>query len=196
MILENIPGYREAVAAAIEEEDSLREFAFTGWPEEICGVSVSQFTLRHLLHLFQIKSPFFYGGDPGPEDVALFLWIVSPQFRLGGDSARGEFYESIAGLGFSAAEQEIRSYIDRAQFDRPSGGGGATPIASFFASVIHTLASEYGWSVSEIMDLPLAAIYQLTRLIAREHNPRRPFPNRISDRAKVEFTKQHLSKNG
>jgi hypothetical protein len=192
MLLDQIPGYREAVEAAEMEEESLRDFAYTGWPESICGAEVKQFTPRHFLLLCSIKSPFLCGGDPSPEDVGLFLWVVSPEFKPFDLEARARFLESIITLPYAESVQEIRAYIDRARFDRPSGGSGSTAVASFFASLVHVFASEYGWSRDQVLDSPMAALYQELRMIIRDHDPRRPFPNRISDAVKQSVINKHL----
>lgn len=174
------------------EEESLRDFAYTGWSDSICGVEVKQFTPRHFLLLCSLKSPFLCGGDPAPEDVGLFLWVVSLGFKPFDLEARDLFLQSVIDTPYIETVAEVRAYIDRARFDRPSNGSGSTPVSSFFASLVHVFASEYGWSREQVLDSPFAALYQELRMIIREHNPNRPFPNRISDRVKQLVINKHL----
>ncbi len=194
MILDQIPGFKKKVEAAREEESKLRDFAYTGLPETICGVDVKQFTPRHFLNCLLAKSPFFVGGIPSPVDVGLFLWIVSPGFKPFDLQARNEFLETVIEVPYADAIAEIDAYIERAFFDRPSGGSSRPAVASFLASLVHEIASAYGWYIDQILDAPFALLYQQLRMIAREEDPRRPFPNRLSDKVVRELVLKHQKK--
>jgi hypothetical protein len=59
------------------------------------------------------------------------------------------------------------------------------PIASFEASVIDSLASEYGWARDKILDLSIAEISQYLRLIDRRRGG--VTTNPTSDRVKMKW---------
>src|ERR1043166_9000220 len=78
-MLEEIPGYREALA----EESEGRDYAILNLPRKICGIDVVQMTLRHLVTRLAIACPFVCGTSLGlePEElpgaIASFIWHVS-----------------------------------------------------------------------------------------------------------------------
>ena len=194
MLLEQIPGYKEALAAAQRKQDELRDLAFLADIIEIVpGVASRQLTPRHLLLLNACGSPFIRGGDLLAEHVAQILWILAPAFAPGGTAARDAFIADLAHLplpdDFDPAAA-IDDYLDGVFIDRPArarAASGLPPITSFVAALIDEFAFEYGWSRNEILDEPLAAIFQYQRRIFRRHNPRAPQFNSLTDRVNREF---------
>src|SRR5690349_17989316 len=78
-ILDQIPGYREAV----EKEREIREMAFLDFPELICGIEVKPLSTWHLALLDTIHSPFLTGEtEIVLADCAMFCWMVSPGYQL------------------------------------------------------------------------------------------------------------------
>lgn len=73
--------YQWQIARGNEVDESLRERAFLPLLDNINGVVVKQFTLRHLTILSYLQSPFIYGGIRRIEDVGQFLWVVSPHYQ-------------------------------------------------------------------------------------------------------------------
>lgn len=196
MELDKIPGYPEAMAAAQAEEEELRDLAFIPVDLDICGVPVRQLTARHLLLCIYVRSPFFFSRDDlGPEHVAQFLWIVSPQFDPLDGLARSAFIKNIAtSVQFAEAVPAIDDYLDQALMDRPpSGAARGASITSFIASLVDEFASEYGWTIDEILDRPLAALYQLLRRMERRRDPKAVTFNRLSDRARREIVQRWLA---
>lgn len=188
MLLDKIPGYKEAIAQAAAEEEALRDLAFLEADLDICEVPVRQLTPRHLLLLFAARSPFLCGGVCAPEHIAQFLWIVSPAFVPDGD-ARQAFLAVIGSrVEYEPARIAIEAYVAQALMDRPGvSGAKSIAITSFVAVLVHIFASAYGWTRREILDTPLAALYQLRRLIERERNPKAIFFNRLTDKAQREI---------
>lgn len=179
-VLNDIPGAKEALAQAREEEESRRELAFTDLPETICGLDVKQLTPNHLRLLFAAKTPFLCGGHRTPEAIAQFLWIVSEEFS-NSDLDRTAFIQLIADMPVDW-ETGIDDYLDRVFMDSPTASGSRkAPIVSLSASLVHELASAYGWTPEQTLNQPLARLYQLFRLITRDNNPKATFTNKISD---------------
>lgn len=194
MLLDDIPGLSRAVARAKGIEDRWRELAFLPVGEEICGVPVRQLTLRHLRILLSIHSPFLHGKTPTLFDIERFLWVVSPRFNIRG-LGKVDFARSIEHLSYARVCRAINRYIDRALLDRPATTGSGTPIAvSFDAYLVDRIARTYGWSDEQILDAPLARLYQYLRLIQLKDNPRTPQISRLSDRVRQRKINAQLAK--
>lgn len=201
MELDNIPGLKKSVARAQAREEELRDFAMAGVNVVLAGVHVRQMTLRHLLILLAAKNAFLCGGPVRVADVALFLWVLSPEFSIE-RKARVAFLERIVRrVRFEKAVRAIDKYVDEALIDRPTGASRneTAPMASFVATVIHEVASSHGWGRDEILDSPIAELYQYLRLIIRDDylaKGLRPPPvfNRLSDKVRKDMTLAYLKK--
>lgn len=173
-----------AIARAKRIEDAIRERAFLPIGETINGVDVLQFSLRHCTICFKIRSPFFYGTIPQVEDVGMFLWIVSPHYDPDDLEKRRIFLGQVGQHDrWALFYPTIRKYINRAFMDRPPTVSDSKPIAtSFAAGMIHKIASAYGWTPNQILDTPIAALFQLLKWIDVERNYKTPQFNPIQDR--------------
>lgn len=204
MLLKNIPGYKKAVDAAVRQEQTLRRRAFLPHVSAIGKLPVRAFTPRHFLILDELESPFLSGTNPGPEHLAQFLWVVSPEFLIPSpetplrevQKARAAFVARIARLKFDATLKSINTYIDDALFDRSSGGDDDDrPLACWVAGIINDVAGAYGWPDeildargqpifgAGIMDKPFARLCQYRRMIWLSKYPDINLPNRLSDAA-------------
>jgi len=173
-----IPGYREAV----EHETTVREAAFLSVTETVCGFECLPFSPLHYSMLDCSGSPFVRGGVPMAEDVAVFLWCVSPDYAPDAGIRRWRHVRRTRGLDYEAAVVSIRAFIDDAFADAPGTKGGHT--ASYYsgtAAMVDLLASQYGWAESAIIRLPFKRIFQYARCIRQRHEDRPIFFNR-SDR--------------
>jgi hypothetical protein len=167
--LAEIPGYAEA---QIKEREA-RDLAFCDWPVPLCGLSVRQFTLTHLLILGNCDNAFVCSRVPEAEDVAFFLWVVSPDY-VPDETARNSFVEGIASLiKYEAACREIIQYVDNAFQDAPGGSNVQQKSYNSFAAIYCDLfASEYGWDDALTMRKPIARLFQLYRRIQKRNNPK------------------------
>lgn len=174
-------GYTEAA----ERQEQLRDGAFLNLPLVICGFPCEPMTARHFAILIHARSPFVVGGFPLPENVAQFLWVLNPRFDYTATVERDAFIECCSELDYDNAVQEIRQYIDDCFMDSPANsGGGGESFNSWLASLVDTLAREYGWREREILDLPLASLFQYVRLIVARHDSKSPQFNKLTDAAK------------
>ena len=208
--LEAIPGLREA----IERETEAREIDFLGAPELLCGIEVMPLSIRRLLRLQAVGSPFLYkvDGTPPPEqvgDVALFFWALSPNYeralrvRLWAECVsfeigkfafnfiRQRFVRRLRPLKLGPAARACRDYVSRAFEDAPGGSEGRVS-ASYYgwpASYVGLLASEYGWTEDTILDLPLRRLFQHVRRLIQKHDPGAILFN-PSDKVRGEWLRQ------
>lgn len=182
--LAQIPGYAEAQRKEQEE----RDLAFCDWLVPLCGLEVRQFSLLHLIILGNCDNAFVSNADPKPEDVAFFLWVVSPQYRPNSQGERDAFCKDIgAKVKFVPACAEIAAYLDRAFQDMPAGSSPpGKSYTSFVAPICDLFAREYGWDDQAVIRKPVARLFQLLRRIEKRTNPKAVMFNR-SDSAIAQY---------
>lgn len=195
-----IPGYAEAV----KRENEIRDASFLGIEERINGVEVKPFTLRHMNALDSMRSPFLLDRKIGmeiatPQDVAIFLWNVSPQFRVirtGWDVfTHYRFIRSLRRLKFDETCKAIFDYVEEAFQDSPAGSSRKSmPFASYVAHIIDWIASTYHWDDDDILDKPLKRIFQYIRCIQRRTDGKAMFFN-ASDKIRGDFLRQLNTQN-
>ena len=188
-LIDQIPG----LGAAIEQERFVRDSSFLSLPEVIGGVDVQPMTLRHVIALSSVGSPFIAGGHASPEAVAQFvLLLAKPQGWL----AKRRLLRRIARLDYDATIAEIKAFMDEAFQDSPASSGGRAQASyySFAASLVDVFGTEYGWSENEILDVPLKRLFQYLNAIRKRHNPEAVLFN-PSDRVRGEFLAAVNKKN-
>lgn len=186
---DQIPGFKEAV----NREQVNRELAFLPAPMPILGVPIRHFNARHHMLLAGCGNRFICGGIPRPEDVAMFLWFLSPDYRTEPGYREPFVEKKIKDLDYREAVLAILKYLDAVFQDWGSGGGGnekqfTAPIAAF----IDVLAFEYGWTDEAILEMPLARVFQFLRRIQMRKNPRALLFNR-SERLVGEYLRNRMA---
>ena len=166
---EEIPGYTEEV----NKEQANRESAFLAVTPPICGLPIVHLSLRHWMQLIGCGNRFIRGERPEPQDVAMFLWFLSPDYSCDA-TARAKFIaERVRPLDFLTATREIYAYLRRVFQDIPHGDGtGGKSYTAAVASIVDLLASEYGWTDEHILTLPLARVFQYLRRIEKRLDPK------------------------
>jgi hypothetical protein len=79
-VLENVPGYRRALQRGYCLEESWREQTYLGLTEKICGIPIGPLTFQAYRQLSYVGSPFLCGQPAFIDDVALFLFRLSPAY--------------------------------------------------------------------------------------------------------------------
>lgn len=203
VLLDSIPAVCKAVARAERNADERRDLALSGVDLRLCGLDVRQLTPRHLLILFAARNPFLFGGRRASEHVAQFLWIVRAQPASSSSSSsaspasndREKFLRRVARIPYLRACKAIDAYIDASLMDKPpSTGSKRSAIVGTFASIVHEIASLYGWSRDTILDSPIAEIYQYFRLITRDRDPKAIFFNPADKARRLAFNKWKAAK--
>lgn len=182
MLLSKYPGYERAMARASQIEDLLHDLPLLSALEKIRGISVKQLTPRMCGLLLFVRSPFMYRGlDRRPQDVAQFLWIVSPQYKAD-QKAADRFMRSLPLISatregklfpvFNAFCRAIDRYLDRAFIDQPAlcaASATVFPVA-YELAIIHPIATAYNCPppFDAIRDTPCALLYQSLKLIRRD----------------------------
>lgn len=177
--LNTVPGFKEAQ----EAEQTARELAFISPTLPLCGIEVRQLTPRLWLLLNGLGCAFLKGITPGPEDIAMFFWFMSPKYSRD-LAARDEFIKTeVIHLKFIETAQAIYAFLGNAFIDSPPATQ-ASDQKSYWAHIgglIHLIASAYGWDDEAIMDKPLARLFQYAKILRYSRNPKEPRFN-ASDR--------------
>ena len=179
------------LARAREVDESLRERAFLCVPGNINGVTVNQFTLRHLTILSHLQSPFIYGGARRAEDVGVFLWVISPHYDTlpAAESNRARYLaELVLHPHWDRFYRGIDRYIYHVYRDAPpTVKSGKTIATCYAAGVIHKISKNYGWDDEAIMNKPLIRLFQYLKWIQVEEHPSTPQFNPLQDKISNRF---------
>jgi hypothetical protein len=155
-------------------------------------VEVRPLTLAKFAFLHARGSPFARGGVPTAEDVALFLWMVSPAYdramhwqnaltpfswRLGRAGlwlTRYCFVRRLRGLRMAETVQAINAWLDEALRDAPKGGGSIGPAYwSAWAHYVGVTACETGFSERALLTMPTKRLFQYFRIALKRIDPER-----------------------
>ena len=179
-----VPGFKEA----IRHERTLRDRAFLGGNEIVCGVVVKQLSLRTSLFLEHAQNGFFirFNFDDDLEVLAHALQVLrfsepnwkAPEVEY--PTLWATWWQGMKDLRFQkrvikkqspeAIVKEVREWIDDAMFDCPSGGQSDIPAPSYVsypASLVDLFAAAgLKFTYDEILDMPLKRLWQHWRLAA------------------------------
>jgi hypothetical protein len=211
MFLDAYPGMAHALARMRKVEAlerGLRTLAMTPLLERINGLEVRQLTPRHMDLLILVRSPFLhrraarqqYGLFADAEDVAQFLWIVSPRNPLDGSPPPVDFCTGLRPeepAYFQKFYRAIDRYYDRATIDEPRGGGSGRPVPTALSvSMVNRIAGAYGWLPEVldrkgrpipgkgILDMPIARLNQYLMWIRMERDPHLTAIGKLARRAR------------
>lgn len=161
-----IPG----MAAAIDRERFVREQSFLELPEVVVGVEVQPLTLRRMLLLSSVGSPFIAGGTVSAYDVACFFLVMAGQPR---GFKRWRLLRRVGLMEPEKAVAEIGEFLNESFQDAPPGGReDSTSYYSFASGLVDCFASEYGWTEREILDVPVKRLFQCLKAMTKRNNPK------------------------
>ena len=161
-LTDQIPGLREA----IEQEQHVRDTAFLELPESVCGFDLKPLTLRHILTLGSIGSPFMRGGHPMPHDVGAFMCVVGGWQGFN----RWRNLRKLGRVSFRESVEAVDVFVKESFQDSPAESGVETvSYYSFAASLVDVFAREYGWTEREILNAPVKRLFQYLKAIARRN---------------------------
>lgn len=185
--------FRERLIAARNKDREERFAAFLPSAFQGRDIPCEPLTAARLILLTQSENRFVNGGEITPEDVAGFLWICSPKFKPCPRSARRhhrKIYRRKPADLLKLAEA-IRDYIAETLATAPSSGdddqeGDADP-SIFPAMLVDRLADAYGWSETEILQLPLSRAFQYIEQINSRMSENHVSRGRHADTVKNDF---------
>lgn len=159
-----------SVLRALKDADQAQQEAWLDISYEICGLEICQMTIQQYYLLDGLDCPFFSGADFTPADIAQFLWILSPEYKPE-KKAREKFLKQIKDIKILKAEEEIIKYLEVtfSDLDTLAEDSKNKRYANFLAYQIDLFAKEYGWSMKEILNLPLRQVFLLNTAIAERY---------------------------
>lgn len=179
--IDEIKPYRDAV----EQEALVRDVAFLGLNETVLGFEVRPMTLRHLLWLGMVESPFVRSLKLELAEahlhVAAFVRVVS--FRnpakvgwLQDFAFRRRYRRWASKTSVIESVVAVREYVAEAVQDAPGGSGGGKAYFSAAASIANYVMERgkepFAAAVSAAMDVPLKVSFQIMRANRMWHDPK------------------------
>ena len=111
-------------------------------------------TIERLLWLEQIKSPFVTGaGLPEREDVLAFLWINSPEFRVG-EWAGKKFCWNNCLINWRKYSALIGDYMQSVAESMGSDDSKSIQ-PNWLPELMDAFASQYNWTPEDILKMPV-----------------------------------------
>lgn len=164
------------IQAIYAAEQTRRSLAWLRLEFPLCGSKVGPLTLRILTELQFAKNAFVTGEEPTRADVFDVLWRLHPAFYRPGCAtlsrwwARRQLVRRVRRLSVTRAAMEIRVRFAAWRQDEPGTvkiEGGAPSLLSARVHMVDDFICHFGQyfhlSPDEVLDYPLAALYQLYR---------------------------------
>lgn len=204
---------------AKQKQFRTREDSLLGLTYDLCGMKVRTMTIRDYVLLDRMESPFIHRIEPNEKDLALFLWLLSPQFKKWCNRKWFSFLQPVAAFlhGRKVKRKFCRNipessepivlkcfeYIETMFFDSPpSLRGGGESCTSYLTGWFDSLQSEYKYTDVEIWSKGLPELFQRLNAIRQRNNPNVPSFNKQTDNVKAfvllglrrkEFTMEDLA---
>lgn len=184
-----IPGYAEAVL----NERRRRNLAELGFAERVCGVPVRPITPRDVIVLQECRCCWFDDSadrhDVVLSTIQLLWWQWKNRPKIGSAWLRRWFARRVSRLPADHVTDQVSVWLEWQFAEAPPGPAGSTgrtaPLASFATYLADGCAAN-GLSRGEILDTPVAILWQHVKLGMIRANPKFPKTN-PSDRVKIDY---------
>jgi len=161
--------YRKALAT----ERARRESAFLRLNERVGPFELRPFTALDYSTMHLLGSPFVCGGEIKPADVWQLLWHQSIKFQPTANVRRKLHQWAVIWYpDYRQLYKGCIEYVREAMIEVPQGKAGGKSFYSWLASAVDLLASEYGWTRDEILNLPMVELGQYLKSIRKRHDPK------------------------
>ncbi len=158
-------GLPEQVRKQIELAETQQQEAWLNLNASIAGVEIKQMTLQNYFILQGLESPILLGESFTPEDLGIFLWILSPNYKADA-KARDEFCKKIYKVHLATAVKDLDNYMQATFVDADtSDQASKKSYTIYLAHQIDVYGREYGWTIKETLEIPLRQIFQLNTAI-------------------------------
>jgi hypothetical protein len=178
------------IRAAREKDAELIGLAFLPIIIPFGRFELAPFTIARLLWLEQLKSPFITGEEIKKADVLAFLWIFSPDFKVGAKHGR-RFCRRNFFIFWKSYAKEIQEFIS-VHVEMMGGAGrnskNGNIDSSWLPMMLDGFASQYHWDEKDILNLPVirAVLYAGAMTFRLTGKPGFGFsPN--ADKARADF---------
>ena len=145
--------FKPKLAAARELDRANVALSFLPIVVPLGRFEIAPLTIERLLWLEQISSPFVTGRQPERVDVLAWLWINSPDFRVGEKYGRRFVWNNCL-IGWKKYALLIGEYM---QGVAESIGGEDTGAieSNWLPQMVDAFASQYHWTAAEILKMPV-----------------------------------------
>lgn len=162
---------------ATAELQMLRSCALV-WPDviehEFDGLKLPPLRVRHLAAMEALGISHVVDAEPDAYELPR-IWLIWTDNIGPGIGPWRRWYALKHVRKRPLAAMTLVSEALKEEFrDAPVGGSKRdrkTPITSLAGTIIDMLASEYGWTLEQIMDLPVRAAWVLIRAIIKRKDP-------------------------
>jgi len=179
--------FKPKLAEAREQDRASVALSFLPIIIPLGRFKIAPLTIERLLWLEQVQSPFVYGHQPSREDVLAFLWINSPDFRVG-EWAGKKFCWNNYLINWKRYANLIAEYMT--EISKAIGGGSEekNPNAHWLPQMVDAFASQYHWSHDQIMRMPVErAMLLSSSMAARVSESPAPHFSPNADRVRAEM---------
>lgn len=196
-----IPGFARAIADARDRQTKLREDAWFRTKFDACGFTLRLMNLQEYAVLERTGCPFLRRLEPTSEELAQFLWFLSPEFESWCRGFRLYLPDALRRLAAYRHGRRVRlafcsdmpatseavvkrcfEYVELLFDDAPPIiSKGRESGLCYLAAWFDELASEHHLTDERIWQMPLPELFQRLKAIAGRKNPERPAFNRAVD---------------
>jgi hypothetical protein len=181
---------RERIADAAAFEKRLRLEAVVGVDQDIAGLSLRQITVKDLVNLEFTENRLTQGEEPQLDDLVALVFMLSndrPFFK-------GRYARKVGKIirEHEVVRRELICYFNAAFNDMPAAPNSSSSKASdnvdssvSVMTLVDSLASNYGWTLGEILDLSLSTALQLLQRIVNRNSEKYSMRNAITQQAKA-----------
>jgi hypothetical protein len=177
-------------------EKRLRLESILNLEANVSCFKLRQITVEDFLKFEYVENKLVTGEDPCVDDYLHLVYTL----HIGQDDKR--FLSKAAKVITLSSEvrNELSCFFNASFNDLPALGVSQDPSLSKFdssvwlCSLIDSLASEYSWSLNDILKLPLSTAFQLLqRILKRKMGDKYAMRNGITQQAKAQIMKEMLS---
>tara|TARA_R100001163_G_scaffold11270_4_gene10336 strand:- start:2280 stop:2882 length:603 start_codon:yes stop_codon:yes gene_type:complete len=170
--------FKPKLAEAREQDRAQIALSFLPILIPLGRFQIAPLTIERLLWLEQIESPFVHGYEPSREDVLAFLWVNSPDFRVGAWHGKKFIWNNYL-IDWRKYAQLIAEYMTEIAAEIGGGENNAKqPEPNWLPQMIDAFASQYHWSMEEIMKMPVQRAMVLSSAMA----------DRVSEKSNPSFS--------
>ena len=207
VMLQDIPEAAQALSQARQKQFKTRENSLLNLTYDICGFTIRTMTIQDYVLLDRFSSPFLYRIEPDLDDIALFLWVLSPQFSKWLGRKRLAFLQPMAAaiygrkirkafgenMPFTSepAVVAIFEYIDTMFFDSPPTlVNGQDSCLSYLTGWFCDMQSEFGFTDEKIWSMGLPELFQRSAYVRQRYAPSAPTFNKATDEVKLNLLRR------
>ena len=181
---------KKRIAEAAAFEKRLRLEAVVGVDQDIAGLSLRQITVRDLVNLEFTENRLTQGEEPQLDDLVALVFMLSNDRPF----LKGRYARKVGKIirEHEVVRQELICYFNAAFNDMPAAPNSSSSKVSdnvdssvSVMTLVDSLASNYGWTLGEILDLSLSTALQLLQRIVNRNSEKYSMRNAITQQAKA-----------